>query len=91
MNIIRTDVLLENQIYSVVDTVPPQGHLHDFSQSGDAGSTVFDAQGNLCGLLFAGTDPILAHGAGRAHGLVIPIDVVFDDIEAFTGLKVELP
>lgn len=47
---------LENQIYSAVDIVPPQGHLHDFSQSGDSVPTVFDAKGDLYGLLFAGTD-----------------------------------
>lgn len=91
VSVLRTDVLLENQIYTAVDIVPPQEQLHDFSQSGDSGSSVFDAEGSLCGLLFAGTDPIFAHGAGKAHGLVIPIDVVFADIEAFTGLKVELP
>ena len=66
---IRTDVLLENEIYTAVDIVPPPGHLHDFSQSGDSGSTIFDTKGDLCGLLFAGTDPIFAHGAGKAHGL----------------------
>lgn len=91
VNVIRTDVLPENQIYSAVDIVPPQGHLHDFSQSGDSGSTVFDAKRDLCGLLFAGTDPVFAHGAGKAHGLVIPMDVIFNDIESFTGLEVELP
>lgn len=39
----------------------------------------------------AGTDPIFAHGVGKAHGFVIPMDVVFGDIEAFTGLTVKLP
>ena len=41
--------------------------------------------------MFGGTNPLFSHGAGKAHGLVIPIDVVFDDIEAFTGCAVELP
>lgn len=70
-----------------MDIVLPQGHLHDFSQSGDLGSTVFDAKGDLGGLLFAGTDQVFAHGAGKAHGLVIPIDVEFADIEAISVLK----
>lgn len=91
VNGIRTDVLLEGKIYTAIDIVPPPGYLHDFFQRGDSGSTIYDAKGSLCGLLLGGTDPIFSHGAGKAHGLVIPIDVIFHDIETFTGFKVELP
>lgn len=91
VNVIRTDVQLENQIYTAIDNVPPQGQLHAFSQSEDSGSSVFDAEGSLCALLFVVTNPMFAHGASKTHGLVIPIDIVFADIEPSTGLKVERP
>lgn len=88
---IRTDVKLENEIYTVVDICSPESHRHDFCKQGDSGAVVLDKQGRLCGLLIGGTERDFGQGADFEHGFVIPIDLVFDDIESVTGLKVSLP
>lgn len=82
---------LQNMHYSAVDIVPSINPLHDFYEPGDAGSWVFSQDGSLCGMLFGGTNPMLGQGAGRSHGLVVPIDRVFADVEKMTGSKVSLP
>ena len=70
---------------------PLGGDAHHFSSRGDSGSFVFDADGKLAGLLFAGSEPDFGQGADLSHGYVIPIGAVIDDIEAMTGGKVSLP
>lgn len=90
-NAIRTDVILEGVIYSVVDVISPRSHLHDFCKHGDSGAIVLDKRGQLCGLLIGGTERDFGQGADMEHGFVIPIDIVFEDIESLTGLKVSLP
>ncbi|MCJ1347253.1 hypothetical protein MMC31_005475 [Peltigera leucophlebia] len=90
-NAIRADIKLENNIYTVVDICSPESHPHDFCKHGDSGSVVIDKQGRLCRLLIGGTERDFGQGADFEHGFVIPIDIVFDDIESVTGLKVSLP
>lgn len=58
-----------------MDILPRHGHLHDFMESEDSGSTVFDAKAGLCGLFYLRAQAIFSLGS------VIPIDVVFADIE----------
>lgn len=88
---IRADVKLEEDIYTVVDVCSPESCPHDFCKHGDSGAVVLDKQGQLCGLLIGGTERDFGQGSDLEHGFVIPIDIVFEDIESVTGLKVSLP
>lgn len=90
-NAIRSDVNLEEVVYSVVDVYSPRSHPHDFCKHGDSGAIVLDRRGQLCGLLIGGTERDFGQGGDMEHGFVIPIDIVFEDIESVTGLKVSLP
>lgn len=88
---IRTAVKLEEEIYTVVDICSPESYPHDFCKHGDSGAIVLDKRGQLCGLLIGGTERDFGQGSDLEHGFVIPIDIIFDDIEKLTGLKVSLP
>jgi len=53
---------------------------------GDSGSWILDNEGDLVGLLFAGT------GAEyKSRSLVMPIETIIQDIEDQTGYTVRLP
>lgn len=95
VNALKADINLEGDpetlLYTTWNIAPPPKQLQNLSQSGDSGSWVFDKDGNLCGILFAGSNPELGQGSGKSHGFVIPIDRVFADIEKVTGSKVSLP
>lgn len=77
------------KVWSAYDIV--SANSKDFSMGGDSGSFVLDSDGQLAGLLFAGSEPLVGHEADLRHGYVIPIGSVIDNIEAMTGGKVSLP
>ncbi|KAE8828209.1 hypothetical protein PTNB85_07395 [Pyrenophora teres f. teres] len=74
-----------NGRYGHVWSVMKRHHMHDpFLTRGDSGSIcVHDPSGAWLGLLFAETS--------TGSGLMLPIDVVFQDIERVTGEKVTEP
>jgi len=53
-----------------------------FNERGDSGSWILSEQGDLAGLLWGGTSSVC---------YFTPIQMVIADIEARTGMKVELP
>jgi len=53
-----------------------------FNERGDTGSWIMSEQGDLAGLLWGGTSSVC---------YFTPIQMVIADIEARTGMKVELP
>jgi len=93
INGLKTDIHFMGEpkgtFWSAYDIVSANGK--DFSMGGDSGSFVLDSDGQLAGLLFAGSEPKFGHEADLRHGYVIPIGSVIDDIEAMTGGKVSLP
>ncbi|MCJ1251642.1 hypothetical protein MMC30_008877 [Trapelia coarctata] len=64
----------------------PEDHHPYFSQSGDSGSCVLDANGNAIGLLFGYISP----GEKQEISLMTDMKMVFADIEKQTGCKVRL-
>lgn len=48
-----------------------------FCQGGDSGSMILNSKGHLQGLLFAGLD--------EKYGLMLPIDVLEQDVKLMTG------
>lgn len=53
-----------------------------FCAPGDSGSVVFDSDGGVLGLFFRGSKPL--NSADDGYGLVTPIELVFQDIIAFS-------
>lgn len=60
------------------------GLKRPFSKWGDSGSAVYDRLGHLIGLLFATLED--QRNEGRPRTLVTPIQDIFEDIKAFTGV-----
>ncbi len=54
-----------------------------FNKAGDSGAWILDPLGDLVGLLWGGCEK-------SGHGYFTPIRLVIDDIEKFTGKKVEI-
>ena len=63
-------------------TIIGQRTARRFSEKGDAGSWILNESGLLVGLLWGGTQSV---------SYFTPIQLVIDDIEARTGMKVEVP
>ena len=54
-----------------------------FNKAGDSGAWILDHLGGLAGLLWGGCEK-------SNHGYFTPIQLVIDDIEKYTGKKVEI-
>lgn len=54
-------------------------------------TSVFSKEGYLWGMVVGGSNPKLGQGLGKVHGIVVPIDRIFADIELITGSKASLP
>ena len=95
MNAFRADGHFDGEpediVYSAWDIAPPPRGTKNFSESGDSGAWVFSKEGYLCGMVVGGPNPKLGQGLGKVHGIVVPIDRIFADIELITGSKASLP
>ena len=60
------------------------GRYGPFSTPGDSGSAVFNTHGLLAGILFTG--PVSHQASKGGYGYVTPIEDIFQDIKAFTGV-----
>lgn len=59
------------------------GYNRLFNKAGDSGAWILDGLGHLAGLLWGGCEK-------SNHGYFTPIKLVIDDIEKYTGKKVEI-
>ena len=94
MNAIETEVFTIDEPkrrYTAVDICPPGKGAKSFSELGDSGSAILDEEGNWAGLMYGATTPTLGQGAGKGHGLVIPMNNIIADITKVTGYKVSVP
>ena len=59
------------------------GYKRLFNKAGDSGAWILDPLGHLTGLLWGGCEK-------SNHGYFTPIQLVIEDIEKYTGRKVEI-
>ena len=59
------------------------GYNRLFNKAGDSGAWILDIFGHLAGLLWGGCEK-------SNHGYFTPIQLVIDDIEKYSGKKVEI-